>query len=86
MARNKDKMNKQKRKTITTTLSIIGFILVFIPFVKYLKPLSVTYQRTTETATTTLSFTGIDGTILTIGIVLLLFTYFFYHKKLPWFK
>ncbi|MBU0467033.1 MAG: hypothetical protein ABIF88_03015 [archaeon] len=77
-------MKNKNRKTISTILSIIGFIFVFVPFAKYLKPLDVTGTITKEGIS--FSFTGADATILTIGIVILLLAYFVYHKKLPWIK
>lgn len=77
-------MNKEERKTLSTILAIVGFILAFIPFAKYLRPLDVTGTITKEGVA--FNFTGIDATILTVGIVILLFASFIYHKKLPWQK
>jgi len=74
-------MKKEKRDTITTILVIIGIIFLLIPIYAVL-PMNVTYKGPIGEV----NFTGIDGIILTIGIVLLFFAYFFYHKKLPWFK
>lgn len=74
----------EKRKILTTILSILGFVLAYLPFAKYLKLQIVAGTITKESIS--FNFTGVDGTILTIGIVLLFFAYFIYHKKLPWFK
>lgn len=74
-------MNKQKRNTITAILVVIGIMLLFSLVLGRL-PMDVTYDGPIGE----IVFTGIDATILTIGIVLLLFAYFIYYKKLPWLK
>ena len=74
-------MDKSKRKTITIILVIIGILFLLFPVFGKI-PMNVTYKG----AIGEVSFTGVDATILTVGIVLLLFAYFFYHKKLPGLK
>ncbi len=76
----------EKRKIITTILSVLGFVFIYLPFAKYLRQQAVYGEIISKNLSVSFAFTGVDGTILTIGIVLLLFAYFIYHKKLPWFK
>jgi len=79
-------MNAKKREKTFNILTGIGIFIIAVPFFKYLKPLDVSGTLTKEGTTLAFQITGIDATILVVGVLVIFGAFLFKYRKLPWFN